>query len=104
MILEETIGAVKSATNVIRLTADLTDWAVAHPSQKPDQGWVANWKAGIQNFSKSAQNVLTYYRAPSWSILVTLPGSSGFGFDFVSLGSVGVTIGSGGISFGAAAG
>jgi len=62
MILEETIGAVKSATNVIRLTADLTDWAVAHPSQKPDQGWVANWKAGIQNFSKSAQNVLTYYQ------------------------------------------
>lgn len=61
MILEETIGAIKAATNVIRLTADLTDWARAHPSQPPDQGWIADRKAEIFHFSKSAQNVLTYY-------------------------------------------
>ena len=62
MILEDSIGAIKASTNVIRLAADLRDFSRAHESKPPDQTWIRNWKMNVKQFSISAQNVLTYYQ------------------------------------------
>jgi hypothetical protein len=62
MILEDNIGKIKEATNIIRLAADLKEYTASHlAAPRPDQQWIKKWKSNVKNFSISAQNVLTYY-------------------------------------------